>query len=136
MPTLRAYLYGVNKKGNLDKGTQTLRGSHDIGSIDPVQVGNKRQLLMDWHVGDDINGAVRKVHQPEKYPDNPVLAPEHPYEGTSLAPFGTVMRDSQTGRFRMWVPAFDHFERRKAKSRSCVHGNYYESDDELTGKRI
>ena len=80
--------------GNIEKGTQTLRGSHDIVLIDPLKVGNKRQLLMDWPVVGDINGAVRKVHQPEKHPDNPILAPQHPYEGTSLASFDTVMPDA------------------------------------------
>ena len=62
MLTLRAYLYGVNKKGNIEKGTQTLRGSHDIVLIDPVQVGNKRQLLMDWHVDD--GEALRTISWP------------------------------------------------------------------------
>ena len=135
MPTLQAYLYGVKKLGNIVKGTQTLRGSHNILPIEPVQVGHKRQLLMDWHVVDDINGAIRKVHQPEKHPDNPVLAPEHPYEGTGFFSFGTVLRDSDTGKFRMWVPANDDFERRHGKSRSCQTGNYYESDDGLSWDR-
>ncbi len=135
MPTLHAHMLPVLKPQNLDKGIQTIRNSRDITPIDPVQVGNERQLLMDWHVVDDINGAVRKVHQPEKCADNPVIAPEHKYEGTGLASFGTVMRDSQTGKFRAWVPAFEHFERRKAKGRSCATGNYYESDDGLSWDR-
>ena len=38
----------------ISRGTRVLRGSHDIIPIDPVQVGHERQLLMDFHVVEDL----------------------------------------------------------------------------------
>ena len=134
MPTLQAYRYAFK---NIDKGVQTLRGSHaDMVPTDPVEVGHERQLLMDWHVVDDLVGAQRIVHRPEKHPDNPIVTPEQPYEGTGLASFGTVLRDAQTNRFRMWAPVWDREQiKRTGKTRSSMRGHYYESDDGLDWQR-
>ena len=135
MPTIDSYKYGF-KPTSIDKGIQTLNGSHDIQPSDPLSVGHERQLLLDWHVMDDLLGAERKVHQPQKHPDNPILAPEHDYEQNSMASFGTVMRDPDTGRFRMWIPVFEPPQVRKlGKNRSNARGHYYESDDGITWQR-
>ncbi len=127
MSTLRTYSYAMNKEQSRRKGIQTLRGSHDIIPGEPVKVGHERQLLMDWHVVDDLNGCYRTVHQPDKHPDNPLLRPEHPYEGTRLASFGTVIREPDTGQFRLWVPSYDQTQfKQEGKTLATMRGHYYE----------
>lgn len=134
MPTLRTYSYALN---GLDSGIQTLRGSHEIIDGQPVHVGRQRQLLMDWHVVDDLNGAYRTVHQPQKHPDNPVLRPQEPYEGTSFSSFGTVLREPDGNLFRLWLPVIDDRIRkaRGTRTRQSMRGHYYESEDGVTWRR-
>ena len=76
MPTLKTYNYALNNEKSIRRGLQTLRGSRDILPGKPVEIGSDRQLLMDRHVVDDINGAFRTVHQPVKHPANPVISSE------------------------------------------------------------
>ena len=76
MATLKSYRQALEKPDSIHKGTQTLRGSHDICPGQPVEVGHQRQLLMDRQVVDDLNGCYRTVHQPVKHPDNPIIKAE------------------------------------------------------------
>ena len=50
-----------------------MRGSRQVIAGGPVEVGHERQLLLDWHIDDDLNGTRRTVHQPQKHPDSPIL---------------------------------------------------------------
>ena len=68
MPTLRTYSYAINDKA-IAAGYQTLRGSYSIIPGKPVEVGSRRQHLMDRHVVDDVNGTFRTVHQPVPEPE-------------------------------------------------------------------
>ena len=104
---------------------------------EPVEVGHETQLLMDWHVLDDMNGCYRTVHQPTKHPDNPILKPEKSYEGAGFSSFGTVLREADTGLFRMWIPVSDRELTKKMgkKTRASKRGHYYESQDGLQWQR-
>ena len=44
----------------------------------------------------------RTFHQPVKHPDNPILVPEHPWEGSQVLLFGSVIYDEDDGVFKMW----------------------------------
>ena len=135
MPTLQMYRYAF-KPSNLDEGIQTLRGSPDLVATSPVQVGRARQLLMDHHVVDDLNGAERIVHQPSKHEANPILSACEPWEAGGACSYGTIMRDQQTGLFRLWAPLDDmRRQRPEGKSLQDHRGLYYESDDGLTWRR-
>ena len=55
---------------------------------------------------DDVNirfasGVNQTLHQAEKL-TNPVIRPEKPWESNGTYLYGTVLRDEQTGKFRMW----------------------------------
>ena len=113
MPTLQMYRYAF-KPYNLDEGIQTLRGSPGLVATDPVQVGRARQLLMDRCVVDDLNGAERVVHQPRKHEANPILSAQEPWEAGGPCSYGTIMRDPQTGLFRLWAPLDDMRQKRPA----------------------
>jgi hypothetical protein len=52
---------------------------------------NRKQLFIDDYVVSKISNLQRKLHQPIKYPENPILRPQHPWENlivqTRNAPF-------------------------------------------------
>ena len=135
LATLNLYSYQLYKGGGLGE-VRLYHGSHDIVASEPVEVGHDRQLLMDWHVVDDHNGVHRTVHQPRKHPNNPVLRPVREYEGSDFYSFGTVIRDADTGMFRLWTNSIDVPQiKRAGRSRSCMRGHYFESDDGLDWRR-
>jgi len=46
-------------------------------------------------------GVTRTVH-PGKVRDRPVVEPDQPWEGSRINIYGTVLRDPESGNFRMW----------------------------------
>ena len=52
---------------------------------------NRKELFIDDYVVSKISNLQRKLHQPIKYPENPILRPEYPWENlivqTRNAPF-------------------------------------------------
>ncbi len=102
MPTLKTYSSKLFKDAAFTKGTRSLRGSHDIIAVEPVQVGHEHQLLMDFHVIDDLNNCRRTVHKPVKHSDNPLIKPED-LENRGDPGLGIVLQDPQTDRLRMWL---------------------------------
>ncbi len=101
-----------------------IEGSHSIAPSTPVEVGGVRQLLMDDYVVDDAWACHRTVHQPEKYPGNPVLpCPDNQVAKTSQ---GTVMYDEQLKRFRLWASYWYKWREKYAPN---IVTNYYESED-------
>ena len=102
MPTLKTYSSKLFKEAVFTKGTRSLRGSYDIIAVDPVQVGHEHQLLMDFHVIDDLNNCRRTVHEPVKHLDNPLIKPENLENGGDPG-LGIVLQDPQTGRLRLWL---------------------------------
>lgn len=64
-------------------------------------VGTTRQLFLDDYVIDRMDGLHKVLHQANRHPTNPILVPEHPWEGRALeAPI--VFWDEDPKRFRMY----------------------------------
>ncbi|MBM3933533.1 MAG: hypothetical protein FJ319_04410 [SAR202 cluster bacterium] len=127
MPTHPTFSYAMTESA-IRKGSQTFRHSYRIIPGSPVDVGHARQLLMDWRVVDDLNGARRTVHQPVKHPANPVIR----IGEKSPLYHGTVIRDAHSGLFRAWVRGVDEEVIKKAGNDDVpgAHlGLYYESDN-------
>ena len=59
------------------------------------------QLFVDDALVARKSGVVRRTHACAKLPE-PVLAPEKPWEAHRIYVYGTVMREPESGRFRMW----------------------------------
>ena len=87
-----------------------------------IPITDARQFFWDDFLIESTENLRRVAHQPKKFEGNPVLKPDQPWEkkapryadtgkdpGGFAAPFsGLVMRDPQSGLFRMWyyiVPA-------------------------------
>jgi len=67
---------------------------------EPIRVDSVHQLFVDDHVVADMNLVRRAVHQAEKYPGNPVVTGDKPWESGRAYLYGTVLKDQ--GIFRMW----------------------------------
>ena len=59
------------------------------------------QLFVDDALVARKSGVVRRTHPCTKLPE-PVLGPEKPWEAHRIYVYGTVIRDPESGRFRMW----------------------------------
>ncbi|MDE0086182.1 MAG: hypothetical protein OXU23_10750 [Candidatus Poribacteria bacterium] len=60
-----------------------------------------RYLFLDMHHITRIEGLYRRMHQPERYPENPILRGENPWESVASL-YGTVLYDPQDSLFKMW----------------------------------
>lgn len=66
-----------------------------------LEVGNRRQLFIDEWIVEETRNLGRTLNQPAKYAGNPLMFPLYPWEGR-LELYGTVLREEETGQFRMW----------------------------------
>jgi hypothetical protein len=67
----------------------------------PVKVGPEMQLFVDDFLVAQQTGITFRLHQPEKYAGNPLITPSPDWERLVLC-YGSILRDSRSGGFRMW----------------------------------
>ena len=72
----------------------------------PIPLTAARQLLVDDWVIDTARRVRRTLHPIRKHPDNPLVVPEHPWEGSAVLGGGGIFRDERTGTFRMFYKAY------------------------------
>lgn len=71
----------------------------------PVDVGTTRQLFIDDHVVESLDGVFRVLNRPQKYAHNPVLElkPAQQVDGQQLiVAQGSVIYDAEEKLFKMW----------------------------------
>ena len=106
----------------------SIGGSYAIVPCVPLEIGHRRQLLMDDAVVEDRWDCVRTVHQPVKSGANPLLTATRPCEIKGPA-WISVLYDTQHALFRLWTINADLGNYEKGPfSRRCL---YYESRDGL-----
>jgi len=69
-----------------------------------VPVGLRKQLFVDDYVIARMRGLRRVAHSPRRYPENPIVRGERPWERGVLHPLA-VARDPATGAFHMYYRA-------------------------------
>ena len=67
-----------------------------------IQLTHQPQLFLDDHLVARSDGIRREIQTPIKYPDNPLIVQEHPWERQSVQCYGNVLYDTDTSLFRMW----------------------------------
>ncbi len=73
----------------------------------PLKIGNETQLLIDDTIVEDRWRLKRVMHKPVKFPHNPVVLADQPWESDCIsAP--KVVWDKEYGRFRMWYLCFNN----------------------------
>ena len=72
----------------------------------PIHVGRQKQLFVDDGVIESSAGVERVLHSVMKHPDNPLVVADKPWEGICVLIYGAVIRDPESGLFRMWYLAW------------------------------
>ena len=62
---------------------------------------SNRYLFLDLHHITRIDRLYRRLHQPQRHPENPILRGENPWESVASL-YGTVLYDSSEKMFKMW----------------------------------
>ena len=75
-------------------------------SGDPVDIGRYRQLFVDDTVIERMDNLKKVMNRPKKYPDNPVLVGDQPWEGEQLILYGAVIYDEDEKLFKMWYSVY------------------------------
>lgn len=70
-----------------------------------------RYLFLDLHHITRIEGLYRRMHQPQRHPENPILRGENPWESVASL-YGTVLYDPQDSLFKMWYLTGPYADRR------------------------
>ena len=70
-----------------------------------------KQLFIDDSIVEALRGATRVLNQPEKYPANPLIVPDKPWEGN--LGFSSVMYDREEGFYKMWYGAWSEDAKRQ-----------------------
>jgi predicted GH43/DUF377 family glycosyl hydrolase len=73
---------------------------------DPLRIGNQWQLLTDESIIEDRFRLERNLVEISKYPKNPILVRDKPWEGDIIGPV-SVIWDPEWGKYRMWYRAFN-----------------------------
>ena len=88
------------------------------------------ELFLDHHRISTEYNVRRRLCPPEKYPGNPIIVPEHPWEQLYVQVFGNVMKKEDGSGYRMWYIG-------GAKGmQKCQHLCYAESDDALHWHKV
>ena len=63
-----------------------------------------RQLFIDDYVIDELQGVEKRLNQPVKHSQNPLVRRDKPWEEKLSSPFGygTVARDERDGKYKLW----------------------------------
>ncbi len=99
----------------------------------PVKIDSSHQLFVDDYLLASVENIKRTVHQATKFDGNPIMTDHAPADGAGPV-FPIVMRDEQTGKFRMWYAGRVTYTLSSGTS-VRFPALYAESDDGITWKR-
>lgn len=69
----------------------------------PLRIGDTKQLFIDDYVVASRRGLARKLHHPDRYPGNPVLAGNEPWEKWRASPDGhALIYDEEAQEFKLY----------------------------------
>jgi hypothetical protein len=105
-----------------------------------AQEPSKKCLLVDDRFVEKAEGVQRVLHPLKRHPNNPLIVQDKPWEcakGFRYYPSvcmwsNPVLRDPQTGRFRMWYSGYVDFDEQQRGTGLLM---YAESDDGLTWRK-
>jgi len=65
-----------------------------------IIIKGNRQLFIDNYVVEHMDNLVKRLHQPVRHDDNPVIRVDRPWERT--VGYATILHDEQDGCFKAW----------------------------------
>lgn len=80
----------------------------DDASLRGALIIHGRQLFVDDHIIERLDGVEKVLNQPARHPGNPLITTDRPWEGRLGS--GSVIFDREVGFYRMWYGAWsaDH----------------------------
>ena len=75
---------------------------HSAFSDDAIDIGNHRQLFIDDYLIAESDNVTRRLHPVTRHASNPIVRPEHAWEGRTTVPQGSVIFDEEEGIYKMW----------------------------------
>ncbi len=85
-----------------------------------LKIGNQKQLLFDNYIIEDIWNIERHLNKPQRYPENPVIHFDRPWEEWNVPgvksggpAVSTVFYDKEDKLFKMWYTVFRILNRKK-----------------------
>ena len=74
----------------------------------PMKIDSKRQLFVDDYVISSMENLTRRFHQPVKYPKNPLVIADCPWESEipGWIYMGFVLYNPSTNKFQMWYHTY------------------------------
>ena len=92
-----------------------------------------KQLFIDDHVIDDMQGARKQLNQPVKYENNPVLQRDKPWEKSGPG-YGTIIYDAEEKLFKAWYENWNQDEEDTAALLYATSVNGVEWHKEIVDK--
>ncbi len=95
---------GINLTGKAQEARQAPPGLFkdlDDELLGDAHIIRGKQLFIDDHLIDEVRGLTKKLNQPKKHPQNPVLLQDRPWEDAGPS-YGTVIYDQEERLFKMW----------------------------------
>jgi hypothetical protein len=93
----------------------------------PAKIGPERQLFVDNYLIADATWVKRTVHQLIKYPGNPIMTAQEPWETNPSVV--DVVYDRAAKKFRMWYSTLIHFTVPGTNTQARMPTLYAESSD-------
>ena len=84
-----------------------------------IDLSLEPQLFVDDYLIAKTDGVFRTLNQPVKAPENPIIAPDQPWEGFLALQPGTVLFDEKEQRFKMWYNAMPRSNRPDVEEFIC-----------------
>ena len=56
----------------------------EVQSVALIEIGSKKQLFVDDYLIESMSDCMRVMNRAEKVEHNPVIRPEHPWEGNDV----------------------------------------------------
>ncbi len=88
---------------------------------------SQSQLFLDDEIIEENILVQRTMHPPERFGHQPVLTHDRPWESRAVLLYGTVIRDEETGLFKMWYLGYKKAGPLSERTLIC----YAESEDGL-----
>ena len=85
-----------------------------------IDIGSRKQLFVDEYLIESMSYCTQSMNRAEKVVGNPVLRPEHPWEGSDLC-VSDVWWDEEAGRFEMRYST-TRWQARRSKGEVIVEG--------------
>lgn len=77
----------------------------DDAALGDAIIVQSKQLFIDDHLIESLDGAVQVLNQPVKHASNPLIVRDRPSDGTAVT-YGSVLHDPEDGQFKLWYQIY------------------------------